>query len=153
MVFLGYECGLFKNSAVSSIFNKVHFEGGYAHSVGKWIDGVDDWYRGTDSVATIGGLLAFVVYIPARIIAGIIGTVWWLISWIIIAVIKVVLFIFTKIMFIVPFLLYGAGAVITFLIFDKEDDKDWQFIVCFLISSAFYILMGNIYCQKIFLII
>lgn len=142
LVFLGYECGLFKNSAVSSIFNKVHFEGGYVHSVGKWLDVVDDWFVASDNVGTIGGLLAFVVYIPARIIAGIIGTVWWLISWIIIAVVKVVLFIFTKIMFIIPFLLYGAGAVITFLIFDKEDDKDWQFIVCFLISSAFYILMG-----------
>ncbi len=143
LVFLGYECGLFKNSAISSIYNKVHFEGGYVRSVSNWLDGVDDWLLpAMEDVMTIEGLLAFVIYIPARVIAGIIGTIWWLISWVIIAVIKVILFLFSKIMFIIPFLLYGAGAVITFLIFDKEDEKDWQFIVSFLISSAFYILMG-----------
>lgn len=59
LVFLGYECGLFKNSAVSSIFNKVHFEGGYAHSVGKWLDGVDDWFRGTDNVGNYRWVACF----------------------------------------------------------------------------------------------
>lgn len=143
LVFMGYENGWFNASFISNLNNKLQFVGKYSKLVRKWIDAVEEWLDpALRELGTIANLLAFVAYLPLTILACIGATIWWLISWVIIAVIKLVLFILTYIIFIVPFLLYIGAVVINILLFDKEDDKDALTIISFILSLGFCICMA-----------
>lgn len=131
-ILLSYEVGWL--SLDKNVFddwnNGVHFVDGY----GKWAEAVGDWLNpALEDLGTIPSMAAFIVYLPLTLAAYVLEGVWWLISWVIIGAIKLVLFIFAKIFFFLPFLICGGAIAFDVILFTKLE-KEVSVVVFFIIS-------------------
>lgn len=118
---------------------KVNFVDGY----GKWAEGIQDWLQpALEDIGTIQGLLAFVLILPLTLVAYVLEGVWWLISWAIIGIIKLLIFLIGKIIFIVPLLLYGGGVTLDVIVFTKSDEKDTSMVIGFIVSLLLCLTLG-----------
>ena len=76
------------------------------------------------------------------IIAFILESIWWLISWVVIGFIKLLIFLVGNIIFILPLLLYILGIVLDIIFFSKYDEKDVSVVIGFVISLLACITFG-----------
>ena len=118
---------------------KVDFVDGY----GKWAKGVQEWLDpALNDTGTIGWLLAFIAILPLTLIAYVLEGIWWLISWILIGIVKLFILLIGKIIFIIPFILFGGGVALDVILFAKYDDKDTSIVVTFVISLLLCLMFG-----------
>lgn len=119
--------------------NKVNFVKGY----GKWAEGIQDWLSpALEDFGTIQNLLAFILFLPLTLVAYVLEGAWWLVSWVIIGVIKLLIFLIGKIIFIIPFLLYGGGIGLDGFLFVKYEDKDASIVIGFILSLVLCLATG-----------
>ena len=83
----------------------------------------------------------FIIFIPSMLIAYILEGIWWLISWVIIGLIKLLIFLIGNIVFIIPFLLYGGGVAMDVIMLIKSD-KNASVIIGFALSMILCITFG-----------
>lgn len=138
VVFLGYENGWFNISFFGDLNESIKFVDSY----GSWAKGVEDWLApNLEDAGTIGSLIVFIIFIPSMLIAYILEGIWWLISWVIIGLIKLLIFLIGNIVFIIPFLLYGGGIAMDVIMLIKSD-KNASVIIGFALSMIFCITFG-----------
>ena len=138
VVFLGYENGWFSTELFTSWNSNIHFVDSY----GSWAEGVEDWLApNLEDAGTIGSLIVFIIFIPSMLIAYILEGIWWLISWVIIGVIKLLIFLVGNIVFIIPFLLYGGGVAMSVIMFAKSD-KNASVVIGFGLSLLLCLMFG-----------
>lgn len=117
--------------------SQVHFVSGY----GKWAEAVGDWLNpALEDFGTIPSMAAFIVYLPFTLLAYVLEGVWWLASWVIIGLIKVILFIFGKFFLFLPYILCGGAVIFDIIWFIKSDEKDFSTILFFILSLLLSIL-------------
>ena len=114
----------------------------FVDDYGTWAEAVQEWLNEPlEDIGTIPGFLAFFAYYPATLIAYILEGIWWLLSWVIIGVIKLLVFLIAKIVFILPFILFGGGALMGVFMFAKAD-KNTSVIIGFALSMIVCITLG-----------
>jgi hypothetical protein len=136
--FLGYTFNWFNGEFFDNLNDSVKFVEGY----GKWGQSVADWINsGFDSGNPFLFLLSLVAIFPVTIIVYVIEGIWWLISWVIIGLIKLLIFLIGNIVFIIPFLLYGGGVAMDVIMLIKSD-KNASVIIGFALSMILCITFG-----------
>ena len=68
-------------------------------------------------------------------------TVWWLISWVIIGIVKLLILLVGNIVLIIPFILYVGGITMDVIIFAKSD-KNLSKIISFGLSLLLCLIFG-----------
>ena len=124
---------------LSTVGDKVNFVDGY----GKWAKGIQEWLSpALNDFGTIQFFLAFIIQIPLILIAYVLEGIWWLISWVILGIVKLVILLVGKIIFVIPFILYGGGVAIDVILLAKCDYKDTSFVVSFILSLILCLVFG-----------
>ncbi len=144
LALLVYKQGWISNAFFSGLVKKVKFAGEYLEVANNWAKALTGWLKPAIKDFGVLWLFAMLLYLPLGLIGYVLGTIWWLISWVIVGAIKLVLFLIATIIGLIPFLLYGAGVALDILIFHKEDDKDWQIVIAFIVSLVLSLVMGMI---------
>jgi len=141
LTFLFCELGWFSggDNFFIGLNDKVNFVDGY----GKWAETIQDWLQpALGEIGTIGGILAFIIILPLTLVAYVLEGAWWLISWALIGIVKLLILLVGKIIFIIPFVLFGGGVVADVIFLVNCDDKETSAIVSFILSLALCLMFG-----------
>ena len=129
--FLGYKFNWFNGEFFDNLNDSVKFVEGY----GKWGQSVADWINsGFDSGNPFLFLLSLVAIFPVTIIVYVIEGIWWLISWVIIGIIKLLILLLGSIVLLLPYLLCVGGIALDVVLYVKDDDKELMTTVGFILS-------------------
>ena len=96
---------------------------------------VDEWFFLFQAVA-------FVLQLPIFIICYVLEGAWWVVSSILIGILKLLILLLGKIVFAIPFVLFGGGIILDIVLFSKCYDKDKSIVIGFILSLVLCLILG-----------